>query len=86
MPASSVNKDLQAERAKCSFDKNEFTLWWVGGGEKLKEKNDLGKFSVHEWWWFVLWFELYDLQNSYTKVVKEDAAFLIVKNAKIMMP
>ncbi|XP_058055084.1 probable peroxisomal acyl-coenzyme A oxidase 1 [Anopheles bellator] len=44
MPGSPVNKDLQAERDKCSFDKNEFTLWWVGGKEKLKEKLDLEKF------------------------------------------
>ncbi|ETN61709.1 acyl-CoA oxidase [Anopheles darlingi] len=48
MPASSVNKDLQAERAKCSFDKNEFTLWWVGGSDKLKEKNDLEKFLEND--------------------------------------
>uniref|UniRef100_A0A2M4BG86 Acyl-coenzyme A oxidase n=1 Tax=Anopheles marajoara TaxID=58244 RepID=A0A2M4BG86_9DIPT len=48
MPASSVNKDLLAERAKCSFDKNEFTLWWVGGADKLKEKNDLEKFLEND--------------------------------------
>lgn len=46
MPASTVNKDLQAERDKGSFDRNEFTLWWVGGKEKLKEKQDLGKYAT----------------------------------------
>ncbi|XP_052860428.1 probable peroxisomal acyl-coenzyme A oxidase 1 isoform X1 [Anopheles cruzii] len=40
MPSSSetVNKDLQAERDKCTFNNEEFTLWWVGGETKLKEK------------------------------------------------
>uniref|UniRef100_A0AAG5DQ63 Acyl-coenzyme A oxidase n=1 Tax=Anopheles atroparvus TaxID=41427 RepID=A0AAG5DQ63_ANOAO len=48
MPSSSINKDLQAERDKCSFDKKEFTLWWVGGKEKLKEKEDLEQFFAND--------------------------------------
>uniref|UniRef100_A0A182JXZ0 Acyl-coenzyme A oxidase N-terminal domain-containing protein n=1 Tax=Anopheles christyi TaxID=43041 RepID=A0A182JXZ0_9DIPT len=48
MPASTVNKDLQAERDKGSFDRNELTLWWVGGKEKLKEKQDLETFLAND--------------------------------------
>lgn len=45
MPSTSgtVNKDLQAERDKCTFNNEEFTLWWVGGETKLKEKRFRGK-------------------------------------------
>lgn len=38
MPAQVVNKDLQNERNKCTFNQEEFTLWWVGGEKQLKEK------------------------------------------------
>lgn len=43
MPAQVVNKDLQNDRSKCTFNQEEFTVWWVGGEEKLKEKRSLGE-------------------------------------------
>lgn len=43
MPATEVNKDLQNERKKCTFKNEEFTVWWVGGEAKLKEKRFRGK-------------------------------------------
>lgn len=43
MPATEVNKDLQNERQKCTFKNEEFTLWWVGGEAKLKEKRFRGE-------------------------------------------
>ncbi|XP_058460945.1 probable peroxisomal acyl-coenzyme A oxidase 1 [Malaya genurostris] len=44
MPSGSVNKDLQHERNKCSFNQEEFTLWWVGGREQLDDKRSIENF------------------------------------------
>lgn len=38
MPPAVVNKDLLDERRKCTFNQEEFTLWWIGGKEKLDDK------------------------------------------------
>ncbi|XP_055536880.1 probable peroxisomal acyl-coenzyme A oxidase 1 [Wyeomyia smithii] len=38
MPSEVVNKDLQHERSKCTFNLEEFTVWWVGGKQKLADK------------------------------------------------
>lgn len=48
MPATEVNKDLQHERKKCTFKNEEFTLWWVGGDAKLKEKRFREEFFLGE--------------------------------------
>ncbi|XP_055529883.1 probable peroxisomal acyl-coenzyme A oxidase 1 [Wyeomyia smithii] len=48
MPSKEVNKDLQIERNKCSFNNEEFTLWWIGGETKLKEKHFREKFFLSE--------------------------------------
>uniref|UniRef100_A0A8D8IPR5 Acyl-coenzyme A oxidase n=1 Tax=Culex pipiens TaxID=7175 RepID=A0A8D8IPR5_CULPI len=49
MPSgSAVNKDLLDERSKCTFDKDEFTLWWVGGKEKLNAKRDREHFCMNQ--------------------------------------
>ncbi|XP_053690483.1 probable peroxisomal acyl-coenzyme A oxidase 1 [Sabethes cyaneus] len=44
MPSGVVNKDLQHERSKCTFNLEEFTVWWVGGKEKLAEKRAMETF------------------------------------------
>lgn len=46
MPSSSVQKinpDIQKERNNATFNTHEFTLWWVGGEERYKEKKELEK-------------------------------------------
>lgn len=40
---SKVNPDLLEERNKVSFNVEEFTNWFYGGAEKVKEKRFLGK-------------------------------------------
>lgn len=40
---SKVNKDLQDERDKVSFDVSEFTNWYYGGEDNVQEKRFLGK-------------------------------------------
>lgn len=47
MPAVSgkVNPDLLKERSNCTFNVEEFAVWWNGGPEKLKEKREIGKFT-----------------------------------------
>lgn len=45
MPSTKVNQDLHNEREKCSFKNEDFTLWWIGGEAKLKEKRSRGKFT-----------------------------------------
>lgn len=60
MPATEVNKDLQNERKKCTFKNEEFTVWWVGGEAKLKEKRFRGK--LHAWWGRarIIWWSTFD--------------------------
>ena len=41
-----VNTDLENERKKCTFNTHEFTLWWVGGEQQLKDKRFRGKFYI----------------------------------------
>ncbi|XP_058828522.1 probable peroxisomal acyl-coenzyme A oxidase 1, partial [Topomyia yanbarensis] len=48
MPSAVVNKDLQHERSKCSFNQEEFTVWWVGGREKLNDKRSLENFFANQ--------------------------------------
>lgn len=44
MPSlSKLNKDIQEERDKVSFEIEEFTNWYYGGKEKVDEKRFLGK-------------------------------------------
>lgn len=38
-----VNKDLQEERDKINFNVEEFTNWYYGDEEKVREKRYLGK-------------------------------------------
>lgn len=40
---SKVNKDLQEERDKVIFNVEEFTNWYHGGADKVKEKRFFGK-------------------------------------------
>jgi hypothetical protein len=40
--ASKVNKDLLEERNKVKFNVEEFTNWFFGGAEKVKEKRSIG--------------------------------------------
>jgi hypothetical protein len=37
-----VNKDLQEERDKVKFNVAEFTNWFYGGAEKVKQKRKIG--------------------------------------------
>lgn len=37
-----VSKDLQEERNKVNFNVKEFTNWFYGGEDKVKEKRDFG--------------------------------------------
>jgi hypothetical protein len=39
---SKINPDIKEERDKVSFDVEEFTNWYYGGAEKVKEKRFLG--------------------------------------------
>ncbi|XP_058828521.1 probable peroxisomal acyl-coenzyme A oxidase 1, partial [Topomyia yanbarensis] len=48
MPVDVVNKDLQHERSKCTFNQEEFTLWWVGGQDKLDEKRFTENYYVSQ--------------------------------------
>lgn len=45
MPAVSkaVNKDLKDERDKIRFNVDEFTNWFYGGEEKVKDKRYIGE-------------------------------------------
>lgn len=38
-----MNPDIKEERDKVSFDLKEFTNWFYGGENKVKEKRFLGK-------------------------------------------
>ena len=38
-----VNPDLASERKNCSFDPNEFAIWYWGGKEMLAEKRFVGE-------------------------------------------
>lgn len=40
----SVNKDLKEERDKVKFNVEEFTNWFYGGADKVKEKRYIGEF------------------------------------------
>lgn len=47
MPSGSkLNKDLQDEREKVSFEVTEFTNWFHGGVKNVEEKRFLGNFRV----------------------------------------
>jgi len=39
---STVNPDLQKERAAAEFNVEEFSAWWHGGQDKLKKKREIG--------------------------------------------
>lgn len=41
--ASKINKDLKEERDKVKFNVEEFTEWFYGGAEKVKEKRYMGR-------------------------------------------
>ena len=43
---SIVNKDLKEERDKINFNVEEFTNWFYGGAEKVKEKKFIGKCAI----------------------------------------
>lgn len=45
MSTKKVNPDIAIERKNCSFDSNEFALWWHGGQKKLNEKRKTGMFE-----------------------------------------
>lgn len=40
---SKVNPDLKEERDKITFNVEEFTNWYYGGAEKVKEKRFFGE-------------------------------------------
>lgn len=40
---SKINPDLNDERTKVTFSTEEFTNWYYGGAENVKEKHFLGK-------------------------------------------
>lgn len=40
---SKINPDLQEARDKVTFKLEEFTNWYYGGVDKVKEKRFLGK-------------------------------------------
>lgn len=42
---SKVNKDIKEERDKVSFSIEEFTNWYHGGADAVKEKRFLGERS-----------------------------------------
>lgn len=42
---SKMNPDIKAERDKVGFNVDEFTNWFHGGAEKVKEKRFFGKAS-----------------------------------------
>jgi hypothetical protein len=41
---SKINKDIQEEREKVTFNIEEFTNWYHRGPEKVEEKRFLGEF------------------------------------------
>lgn len=44
MPAvSKINPDLKEERDKVGFNVEEFTNWYYGGADNVKEKRFFGK-------------------------------------------
>lgn len=43
---SKINPDIQEERDKVSFNVEEFTNWYYGGADSVKEKRFLGKTFV----------------------------------------
>lgn len=43
---SKVNRDLKEERDKVTFNVEEFTNWYYGGAEEVREKRFLG--NVHD--------------------------------------
>lgn len=38
-----INPDIAIERRNCTFDSNEFAIWYFGGKEQLEEKRFIGK-------------------------------------------
>lgn len=42
----SLNSDLEDARNKVTFSVEEFTNWYHGGAEKVKEKRLLGKIEM----------------------------------------
>ncbi|EDS37109.1 acyl-CoA oxidase [Culex quinquefasciatus] len=50
MPSTTsvVNKDLLDERSKCTFDREEFSVWWVGGKDRLDEKRNREHFCMNQ--------------------------------------
>lgn len=38
-----MNPDIEVERKNCSFDVNEFSVWWNGGQKKLDDKRSRGR-------------------------------------------
>lgn len=41
--ASKISKELKEERDKVKFNVEEFTNWFFGGAELVKEKKYIGK-------------------------------------------
>lgn len=41
--SKTINPDLLKERKRATFNVEEFTVWWSGGEEKLKERRERGK-------------------------------------------
>lgn len=39
-----VNPDLEKERKTCTFKVEEFSIWWNGGEQLLKEKRERGTY------------------------------------------
>lgn len=47
MPVTSkVNPDITEERGKVGFNVDEFTNWYHGGADKVKEKRFLGAITA----------------------------------------
>lgn len=40
---STVNPDLEKERKKCTFNREELSIYWIGSKDKLEEKRARGK-------------------------------------------
>lgn len=43
-----MNTDIKEERAKVSFNIDEFTNWYHGGFENVKKKRFIGKLFVSQ--------------------------------------
>lgn len=41
-----INKDLQREREKCTFDPQELTHWLDGSAKKTFQRRETGKCSI----------------------------------------